>query len=123
MVIIIYHDLDLSGEREVQAVVAKVDIQPVEWVEKKVNVRIAQMPTSLRFRERGGHLCCCFCCCCWRKRVATFGQKPDVGEVPNQTKREQGGQWDVNQPLEKSMLTYVNRVLTAHDLRLPGLIF
>ena len=32
--------------------VAKVDIQPVEWVEKKVNVRIAQMPTSLRFKEK-----------------------------------------------------------------------
>ena len=130
MVIIIYNDLDLSGKREVQAVVAKVDIQPVEWVEKKVNVRIAQMPTSLRSRERDCHHCCCFCCCCWRKRVATFGQKPDVGEVsgifvlaclnPNQTG---GGQWDVNQPLEKSMLTYINNVLTAHDLRLSGLVF
>ena len=24
----------------------------MEWVEKKVNVRIAQMPTSLRFKEK-----------------------------------------------------------------------
>ena len=65
-----------------------------------------------------------------KKGVATFGQKPDVGEVsgifvlaclnPNQTG---GGQWDVNQPLEKSMLTYINNVLTAHDLRLSGLVF
>ena len=46
--------------------------------------------------------------------MATFGQKPDVGEVPNQTKREQGGQWDVNQPLEKSMLTYIK---SAHCSR------